>query len=191
VICAVVKLKGENIRMRCEIVRAGPSQRALLRQLFELYAHEFSAWNVEEVDGEGRFTPDDFLVDGWGRRGGVGRYLLRVDGQWAGFAFVERGSYVAPGKAMNWLMDEFFILMRYRRLGLGRRFALGLFERLPGVWEMGQIPQNRDATAFWREVLAGVGGGGYEEFLVENDAWHGPVQVVRVEGIRPAVGVLN
>ena len=185
-ICSVVKLKGENIRMRCEIVRAGPSHRVLLRQLFELYAHEFSAWNAEDVDGEGRFTPEDFLVDGWGRRGGVGRYLLRVDGQWAGFAFVERGSYVAPRASRNWLMDEFFVLMRYRRLGLGRWFALGLFEQLPGVWEMGQIPQNRGATAFWRGVLAGVGGGVYEELFVENDVWNGPVQVVRVEGTRPA-----
>ena len=83
-------------------------------------------------------------------------------------------------------MDEFFVLMRYRRLGLGRWFALGLFEQLPGVWEMGQIPQNRGATAFWRGVLAGVGGGVYEELFVENDVWNGPVQVVRVEGTRPA-----
>jgi predicted acetyltransferase len=166
--------------MRREIIRAGRGHRAVLRQLFELYAYEFSAWNGEDVDEAGRFTPDDFLMDGWGRRGGVGRYLLRVDGCWAGFAFVERGSYVDPGGASHWLMEEFFVLRKYRGRGCGEWLARGLFERLPGVWEIGEIPENVDATAFWRKVLARVREGEFIEQFVQNEAWHGPVQVIQI-----------
>ena len=167
--------------MRRELVAATMAHRPLLRQLFELYAHEFSAWNGVDVDDEGRFTPDDFLADGWRRAGGAGRYLLKVDGHWAGFAFVERGSYVAPGRASNWLMDEFFVLLRYRGRGHGEWFARALFRQMPGVWEMGQIVENVAATAFWRAVLARAAvGGAFEERLVDNSAWQGPVQVARL-----------
>ncbi len=169
--------------MRREVILATPVHQPLLRQMFELYAHEFSAWNEEDVDMEGRFTPDDFLADGWRRRGGVGRYLLRIDGRWAGFAFVERGSYVAPGRASNWLMDEFFVLLRYRGRGLGEWFARELFGRMPGVWEMGQIVANTGATAFWRAVLRRTAmGGTFEERRVDNEVWQGPVQVARIVG---------
>lgn len=167
--------------MEREMVRAGRGHRELLRQLFELYVYEFSVWTGEEVDVGGRYTPDDFLLGGWSRRGGVGRYLLQVDGRWAGFAFVERGSYVDPGRAAHWLMEDFFVLRRHRRRGHGEWFVRQLFERLPGTWEIGQIPENLAGTAFWRAVLARAGAGAFQEFGVDNEIWTGPVQVLRVE----------
>jgi predicted acetyltransferase len=166
--------------MQFKLIRARQMHRLLLRQLFELYVHEFSAWTQVDVDSDGRFTPDDFLLDGWRRRDGGGRYLLQADGQWAGFAFVERGSYVAPGAAVHWLMDEFFILRRYRGRGAGRWFAVEIMRQHPGAWEVGQIPENTAATAFWRRVLAPFEHGVFEEKFVQNDAWHGLVQTVHV-----------
>lgn len=162
-----------------EVVRAGRRHRELVRQMFELYAYEFSAWTSEDVDDRGRFTPDDFLVDGWRRRGGVGRYLLRVDGRWAGFAFVERGSYVAAGASENWLMEEFFVLRRFQGCGHGEWFARQLLSGLPGTWEIGQIAENVRATGFWRAVLGRIGGEFHERWI-DNQVWTGPVQVVVV-----------
>lgn len=167
--------------MSRDILTATPAHRALLRQLFELYAHDFSEMNNAEVDASGHFTPDDFLKGWWNAAGGFHPFLVRVDGHWAGFAFVQVGSYLAPKHNAHWLMDEFFILRKYRRTGLGSWFATELFKRFPGVWEIGQIPENAAATAFWRKLLKKIAPGRFDEVIVNNSEWRGVVQVAHFE----------
>ena len=43
--------------------------------------------------------------------------------------------------------------------------------------EVFEIVENRAAQEFWRKVIGEYTGGDYEEFFLENDQWHGPVQV--------------
>jgi predicted acetyltransferase len=159
------------------VIRAESKHRPILRNLFELYAHDFSPMTGADVDAHGAFTPRDFL-SGWWDKGGdaFNPFLLRVDDQWAGFAFVELGSYVAPSAQQHWLMEEFFILRKYRRRGLGRWFARELLMRFPGAWEIGQIPENMAATTFWRRLLREDLRVPFEEQAVDNDRWQGPVQ---------------
>ncbi len=159
---------------QAKIIEASPAQRHLLRALFELYAHDLSPFTGADVDADGRFTPAHFLKGSWSPD--FHPFLLRVNGAWTGFAWVTRGSYISPGRAMNYLMAEFFILRKYRQQGLGQRFAHHLFRRFPGVWEVGQLPLNQDAIAFWRRVIGTFTDGQYEELHVDNDLWHGPVQ---------------
>ena len=164
-----------------DILAATPAHRALLRQLFELYAHDFSEMTGGDIGFDGHFTPDDFLKDWWNAAGSFHPFLLRVDGHWAGFAFVQVGSYIAPGRNAHWLMDEFFILRAYRRKGLGAWFAAELFKRFPGTWEVGQIAENTAATAFWRKLLNDVAPGQFEEIAVNNSEWQGVVQIAQIE----------
>ena len=39
-------------------------------------------------------------------------------------------------------MDQFFVLKKYRRHGVGQLLARSVFAALPGRWEVGQMPQN-------------------------------------------------
>lgn len=169
--------------MNPELLPATPEHRALLCNLFELYSHDFSEMNGADVEANGRYTPDGFLAGWWEMPGGFEPFLLRVDGHWAGFAFVSSGSYIAPGRNTHWLMDEFFILRKYRRNGLGAWFAGAIFKRKPGTWEIGQIPENTAATAFWRRVLDRLAPGQYEEMAVNNDAWQGVVQIAQIDTV--------
>lgn len=160
-----------------EIVEAGPHHRAVLRHLFELYAHDFSPMTQSDVNERGMFTEDDFLLGWWDRYGDAFHpFLLRAGGRFAGFAWVEQGSYIRPNRDHHWLMSEFFILRKYRGRGIGEWFAAQLFARFPGVWEVGEIPENADAQAFWRKVIGRYTGGRFEEIAVHNDRWEGPVQ---------------
>ena len=156
------------------IVTATPAQRDLLRALFELYAHDFSPITGAEVDTNGRFTPADFLAEPW--TPDFQPLLLRVDGFWVGFAWVATGSYIQPGAANHHLMEEFFILRKYRGRGLGRWFAQAIFRRFPGIWEVGEMPDNHAAIAFWRRVIGEFTHGQYTETWVNNTRWEGPVQ---------------
>ncbi|MCS7055622.1 MAG: GNAT family N-acetyltransferase [Thermoflexales bacterium] len=160
-----------------EIIAATTKYDRVLRALFELYAHDLSPMTGADVDEHGAFTDEDFPAT-WRRSRGDAfhPFLLRVQGAWAGFAFVGEGSYIRPSEDRHWLMEEFFILRKYRGQGLGRWFAVQLFDRFPGVWEVGEIYENTDAQAFWRRVIGCYTGGRFEEVLVDNAQWSGPVQ---------------
>jgi predicted acetyltransferase len=162
--------------MTMETIAATDRYRAVLRRLFELYAHDFSPMTGADVDERGAFTDDDFLREAF-EHGDFHAFLLRIDGRWAGFAFVLQGSYVAPGVNRHWLVEEFFVMRKYRGRGAGEWFARQLFARFPGVWEVGEIHENMDAQRFWRKVIGRYTDGRYEEIDVNNARWEGPVQV--------------
>jgi predicted acetyltransferase len=168
----------KNIQL--EIVEAKREHTKVLRHLFELYCHDFSSMTQADVrDDTGMWTDDQFLSGYWPEPD-FHPFLLKVNGRWAGFAWVMEGSYVrtVTAKADHYLMEEFFILRKYRRQGIGEWFATQLFDRFPGVWEVGEIHENVEAQAFWRKVIGRYTGGRFEEMIVNNDRWSGPVQVL-------------
>ena len=158
-----------------EIVSATKAHRTVLRQLFELYAHDFSPMTGADVnEATGMWTDESFLSHAW-RDPHFHPYLLKVNDKWAGFAWVEEGSYIRPGEDEHWLMEEFFILRKYRNKGVGEWFARALFGRHAGAWEVGEIHENVEAQQFWRKVI-GRYAGAFDEVIVDNDRWVGPVQ---------------
>jgi predicted acetyltransferase len=159
-----------------QIIPATKEHRRVLRALFELYAHDFSPMTRADVrDDTGMWTDDSFLADAW-EGDTFHPFLLRVSGRLAGFAWVEEGSYIRPNEDRHWLMEEFFILRKYRGQGVGEWFATQLFDRFRGAWEVGEIRENKDAQAFWRKVIGRYTRGQYEEVIVVNERWEGPVQ---------------
>jgi predicted acetyltransferase len=156
-----------------DLVRATSAHRSLLRQLYELYCHDFSPMTKADLGDDGYWTGTDFL-DPWPEDLHI--YLIRVDRQWAGFVWVAFGGYADPHSA-NFLMDEFFVLRKYRRQGVGEWAAVWLFNQYPGTWEVGEIPENVEAQQFWRTIIDRYTGGHYREVNVNNQRWHGPVQI--------------
>ncbi|MCS7088253.1 MAG: hypothetical protein NZL91_06135 [Thermoflexales bacterium] len=152
--------------------------RHVVRALFELYAYDFSSFTGADVNEAGRYTDADFLR-GWRYNGDQDTwlFLLRVAGHWAGFAWVGRGSFVMPEAAhAHWLMEEFFILRKYRRQGHGTWLAGQVFARFPGTWEVGELAANIPAQHFWRTVIQRLVGS-FEEHCVNNARWQGIVQI--------------
>jgi len=50
-------------------------------------------------------------------------------------------------------MGQFFVMKKYRRLGVGTLGARFIFDQCRGRWEVGQMPLNRPAQAFWRRAI--------------------------------------
>jgi predicted acetyltransferase len=73
-------------------------------------------------------------------------------------------------------MDQFFVLRRYRRHGVGEQAARFLFDRFAGRWEVREQPGNDGATAFWRRVIGQYTGDSFEERVFSDEKWRGPVQ---------------
>jgi predicted acetyltransferase len=166
------------------LLPATAAHRPLLRRLYELYSHDFSPMTGSDIGEDGWWTDEAFLAE-WPAFG-PDIYLFQVGDRWAGFAWIGRGSYVQLGRAEHHLVEEFFILRKYRRRGLGAYFAARLFDRYPGTWEVGEIVENTAAIAFWRRVIGDYTGGRFQEFTADNPRWQGPVQVFTSAGPRPS-----
>ena len=137
--------------MRIEI-SAAPDALAVVRNLFALYAHDMSEFVGFDVEDDGRFALPVSLASYWEGPGAsqCDQFLVRADGKLAGFALVRR----IATNPVTYDMGEFFILRKYRRSGLGRHVACGLFDRFAGDWEVREIPSNTAARAFWRRIIA-------------------------------------
>ena len=67
----------------------------------------------------------------------------------AGFALVVRPVNVASGKpTIDYRMSEFFVLAKYRRLGIGRDAAQLILNRFSGQWEVTEYLQQCRRGAF-------------------------------------------
>jgi predicted acetyltransferase len=156
-----------------EIMRAGPDDQERVTALFELYIYEFSEMLAIDVGDGGRFVVRP--LDKWFGDAGCHAFLLRVEGQLAGFAMVEERSHLNGDPSVR-DMDQFFVLRKYRRHGVGERAAVWLFGQFPGRWEVREVAKNEAAAAFWRRVIGRYTNERFEERIFDDDRWHGPVQ---------------
>jgi predicted acetyltransferase len=126
-----------------EIVEAAIADKVVLSRLLELYQHDFSEYVDADVDAHGLYGYQ--YLDHYWTEPDRHPFLFRVDGRWAGFALVRSG---APHD-----MAEFFVMRKYRRLGVGTDAARAVFARFPGAWQVRQERGNHAATTFWRDAI--------------------------------------
>jgi predicted acetyltransferase len=131
---------------------ATAADASLLGNLLELYCHELSDVFPSVVLGpDGRFGYPALPLY-WSEPERRFAFLIRVDGQVAGFVLATRGSPAANPQVLD--VAEFFVLRRYRRQGFGQRAVRLLWNRLPGPWTVRVAEGNQIGLAFWAALLA-------------------------------------
>ena len=78
-------------------------------------------------------------------------FVIKADGEWAGFVVVERKTDV-PG--VDFYMGDLYVTRPWRRKGVGRQLTRMLFDRYKGRWELCVWPANRPAMFFWERVVS-------------------------------------
>lgn len=146
--------------------------------MLELYQHDLSDIWDQEIDAHGEYG---YALDRFWSVDGCKAFVACVNGHYAGFALVDRESKV--GEDAFW-MDQFFVLKKYRRRGVGALLARAVFSALPGSWEVGQMADNLAAQQFWRGVIAGHTGGRYAEHRLAGGWWEGVVQCFQGPGVQ-------
>jgi len=159
--------------MKIDIVEATLAEKPVLGNLLELYQHDFTEFDDNDVGDDGRFGYD-YLDRYWIEEGRT-PLLVRVDGKLAGFALLKRGGHLVDDPGAMYV-SEFFIMRKYRRRGVGSDVARRLFDRFPGHWEVAEMSRNAPAQAFWRRVIGDYTAGRFDERTFGDDRWHGPVQ---------------
>ena len=160
--------------MNLELRKAQPRDFPALQQMLELYQYELSDIWPQEADSEAKYGYD--LT-----RHTVGEHfrahVALLGTQYVGFALVAPAAVTR--RDGSW-MEQFFILKRFRRSGAGLALARHVLLSHPGAWEIGQMPANFAAQAFWRHVVGELTSGQYVEVQVTEGWWQGFVQQLHV-----------
>jgi predicted acetyltransferase len=145
------------------------ASEAALDRLVQLYFHDFSELDGEEVDESGRF--DVPWLGEYLEQPGCA-YFIRAGGKLAGFALVDQD--VLDPSAMQ-AVSEFFVLRKYRRSHVGQAAAGLLMATRPGAWEAAVLGSNAAASRFWEAVARRQTGWACKKAEWDNDEWSGPV----------------
>lgn len=119
-----------------------------VENLMQYYMYDFSEWLPIPLGDDGRF----FIrpkAEYWAQAG-THAFLIKVEGELAGFATVDRDVVDAD---TEFSIGYFFVSRRFRGAGLGARAAELLLQRFPGAWQVYHVSANRGAAAFWAKVI--------------------------------------
>lgn len=158
--------------MQIEIHPASLEEKPILTRLMELYLYDFSIFIDEEIGDDGIYGYN--YLDAYWVEPHRFPFLFRVEGKLAGFALVRRVGE-QDGLPLH-SMTEFFVMKKYRRLGVGKAAAFWLFNRFAGAWQVEEVNTNLTAQVFWRRVIQEYSRGQFQEVYKDDDTWHGPVQ---------------
>lgn len=149
-------------------------EKPVLRNLMHLYLYDMSEFDQEDVDSHGLFEYK--YLDHYWTEADRHAFFIKVDTHLAGFILVNPHSIVVENANT---IAEFFVMRKYRRKGIGLYVAREVFDRLPGDWEVRELTDNTAAHAFWRYVIDTYTSGKYNERIVNDERWNGPVQTFR------------
>jgi predicted acetyltransferase len=160
--------------VKVELVPTTPNDELGLSRLMQLYAYDFSKIMGLDVGDDALFRVGDALSRCWSELWRHA-FLCRVDGHLAGFVIVdERSRLTGDAEVMD--VAELFVMRKYRRKGIGSVCAAHAFDLFPRKWEVRQQANNAAATAFWRRTIDRYTGGRFQETLLDDERWRGPVQ---------------
>lgn len=156
--------------MNIEVRRAGAADRLVVRNMMELYQHDFSELDGTDLDEHGQYGYYD--LDCFWINETYAAYVIKVDGKWAGFALTNDEVYVAGNTRA---IVEFFIVRKYRRHGVGAHAARAILQMVPARWEIRVIVENDGARRFWQSLLTSAWPDRHRLSNRDDAQWRGPV----------------
>ncbi|MEP7254031.1 MAG: GNAT family N-acetyltransferase [Ginsengibacter sp.] len=135
--------------MNFEIIYASREYHDAIKNLMQLYMHDFSEYVEQDVEEDGLYKPYPGLEDYWNQDTGKFPYIIKKENKYAGFILVKRNVSVTD----SFSIAEFFILKKYRKAGIGRAAAKQIFDLYKGNWEVHQRENNLAARSFWEKVI--------------------------------------
>jgi predicted acetyltransferase len=156
-----IQVDAMNEELDVRLSLADRDDAPILDNLLQLYIHDLSEAFQVDVGPNGRFGYGKLSLY-WDEPERRYPFLIRASGQLAGFALIARGS-PATTDPTDLDVAEFFVLRRYRRMGVGRQAAFRLWNGTAGRWVVRVSDGNRPALPFWRTVVAEFTHGAFSE----------------------------
>jgi predicted acetyltransferase len=160
--------------MQITIEKAARDDKTVLENLMQFYQYEYSDLDQVDVDAHGKFYYG-YLDRYWTEPDRI-PMLVKVKGRWAGFVLLNSHTILSERSSTR-AVAEFFIMRKYRKLGIGEWVAKQVFDSFPGVWEIQVSHSNPGGYHFWKRVLDRYTNGSYQETLLDDERWQGMIFV--------------
>ncbi len=135
--------------MNVEIKEVSIDEKEVLRNLLEKYDYEFSQWNKRDVNKLGLYGYD--YLDYYWAEDKRHAFFIMVDGKLAGFIMVN--DYPEACEPTDYCLSEFFVMYKYRRMGVGSIAARGVLDLFRGKWQLKRHPHNIPSVHFWDKFI--------------------------------------
>jgi predicted acetyltransferase len=149
--------------MTTELRKVPYEEKEILLNLLEKYNYEFSQYEPDDVNELGLYGYKYF--DLYWTEENRHPFFILVDGRLAGFVLVNT-NHLADGDLANHSISEFFVMYKYRRMGVGRFAAFTVFDMFPGKWQLKRHPKNIPSVHFWNKTVDDYTHGNYR--LIES-----------------------
>jgi len=137
-----------------------------LTRLNQLYRYDLSEFSRRDIGADATFDDAGLAqyVDGPQYCG----HFFYVEDALAGFGLVNLNSHSIRGEVVRNL-DDFFVLRKWRRQGVGSEAARLLLSAYPGRWQVNKRTYNPPAMAFWARVVENAACGEAREHIAKGD----------------------
>lgn len=161
------------------IKKALIEEKQVLSNLMQLYLFELNKYNNSDLNNDG-FFEYEYFNSYWDESSRY-PFLFYYSEKLAGFVLVN--SYSVLNHENTKSIAEFFVLPIYRKMNIGKYVAFKIFNMFPSNWQVCEMTRNKPAIDFWRKIVREYTDGDFEEVLLNNDKWNGPVQIFNNETI--------
>ncbi|MDN4525162.1 GNAT family N-acetyltransferase [Fictibacillus fluitans] len=146
--------------MKLILEKAALEKKNVLTQMLELYRYDFSEFDGSDLNENGQYGYA--YLDAYWQEEGRYPFFIKADNRFAGFVLVHktRGTH---------MIAEFFVMKKYRKMGIGRQAAFLTFDRFPGKWDVAQIPKNKPAQSFWVRIIRDYTNGEFTDQFSETE----------------------
>jgi len=127
-------------------------EKEVLINLIEKYNYEFSQYNGCDVSRLGLYCDLGEYDHYWQSDRRCQAYFIEVNAELAGFVMVADFPEV-KGTEVDFIIDEFFVMYKYRRLGVGKQAFFETLDRHKGSWQLCQHLRNLISIHFWEGVI--------------------------------------
>jgi len=144
------------------LIKAKLEDREILVNLLEKYSYEFSQYQKNDVNKLGLYGYQ-YLDCYWWEDENRWAYFIEVDGKLAGFIMINDYPEVEDRKT-DFVVSEFFVMYKYRRMGVGRKALFMALDLHRGTWQLKRHPKNKDSVHFWNNAINEYTSGNFEMF---------------------------
>jgi predicted acetyltransferase len=161
--------------MNVTITKASLDDKAVIKRLLQLYLYDMAEYDNDswaDLNEHGVY-PYKYLDSYWQDTSRI-PLITRADEKLAGFVLVNEHVHLnQPPQTKS--IAEFFVLRKYRRLGIGRQAVVSVFEQFAGDWEVAQDHRNHRAQEFWMRTIDSYTRGRFKREARHDEKWHGPI----------------
>ena len=152
--------------MKIEIIKASEEEKEIMEMLMQFYFYDFSEYTNDDINNDGRYEEYPYLALYWKEKKSRFPYLVKVNGNHAGFVLVR--CHDVHNETTTFSIAEFFIMKKYRRMGIGKQVAWQIFDWHQGKWEVTQMKKNKLAQAFWLNIINAYTKGAFTDEMEES-----------------------